>query len=131
MNNQKKYLYILLWGTGMYTLQNFISNPNNRAQIIISIAIAYLIYTANQVIMTDIFYSNKYLRHSIPMLTMNCVLIPINILIFRINHKIITVQNVFGYIFFNVVVLIIYILQHLYHKKNINRQLTRRINLLD
>lgn len=128
---QLKYLVIILWGTSMYALQDFINNPNTRIQILMSIGIAFLIYTANQIFMTEKFYTNKYLRHAIPILIMNCVLIPINIVIARVNEYEFGNVDMVGYLLFNVIILIIYILQQVYYKNRINRQLKAKISSLE
>jgi len=130
-HKKQKYLVIILWGTSMYALQDFMNKPNARIQILMSIGIAFLIYTANQIFMTNKLYSNKYLRHVLPMLIMNCVLIPINVVIAIANDYKFADADIKGYLIFNVIILIIYILQHVYYKNRINRQLRAKISTLE
>lgn len=131
--NQKKHRYfiVIIWGTCMYALQDFINNPNIRIQILMMIGIAFLIDTANQIFMKDKFYTNKYLRHTIQIFIMNCVLIPINVVIARLNEYKIVTADIVCYFLFNVVVLFIYILQHVYYKNQINKQLKTKISTLE
>lgn len=131
MYNNQKYLIVLLWGTSIYTFQKFMENPSDRLHIILTIAISYLIYTANQIFMTDKFYNHKYLRHAIPMLIMNCILIPLNIMYGLVNDYEFSRPDFIGYFLFNLVVLTLYILQHIYYKKQINRQLESKVSKLD
>ncbi len=132
MNSKNnKYKIILLWGVGMYAFQKFLSDPQSRLQIVFSILISFLIYSANEIIMTDAFYKNKYLRHFIPLLIMNLVLIPINLIYTITNSYKYTTSNYIQYIIFNICVLVLYILQHHFYKKGINKLLTSKISSID
>ena len=100
----------VIWGACMYALQNFLQNPDSRIQIIMSMGIAFLILLANKLLVTNSIYNNKILRYLIPILIMNFVLIPINILIAILmdySFKNIDLKN---YIMFNIIVFAIYIL---------------------
>lgn len=121
----------IIWGACMYALQNFLQNPDSRIQIIMSIGIAFLILLANKRLVTNSIYRSKILRYLIPMLIMNFVLIPINILsaiLMDYSLKNIDIKN---YIMFNIIVFAIYFIQNLYHKSKINRQLKVKVSTLE
>ena len=121
----------IIWGACMYALQSFLQNPDSRIQIIMSMGIAFLILLANKLLVTNSIYNNKILRYLIPILIMNFVLIPINILIAILmdySFKNIDLKN---YIMFNIIVFAIYMIQNLYHKSKINKQLKAKISALE
>lgn len=130
-NNTQKYKIILLWGIGMYVFQELLSNPQARIQILVSIAISFLIYSANQMVMTNAFYNNKFLRHAIPILIMNCILLPINLIYSVTNSYKFTRSDYLGYFLFNILILIIYVLQHHYFKKRINNLLKVKLSIIE
>jgi len=126
MNN--KYYSSVIWGTGMYAFIKFIDQPDQRLQIIACIVIAFFIYSANQLIMTDFFYRHKVLRYLVPLAIMNVIIVPINVIITKINGGTFSSNHIWYYSLFNIVVLIIYILQHQYQKQQINKYLKLKQN---
>ncbi len=130
-NKNYKYKTILLWGLGMYVFQKFLSDPQARIQIIFYIVISLLIYSANAFFMTNAFYNHKYLRHAVPLLIMNCVLIPVNLIHTITNAYTLTSSDILKYLSFNSLVLMIYVLQYRFYKKRINESLKTKISSID
>lgn len=121
----------IIWGACMYALQNFLQNPDSRIQILMSMGIAFLILLANKLLISNSIYNNKILRYLMPMLIMNLILIPINILIAIITDYSFKNIDIRGYILFNIIVFTIYIIQNLYHKNKINKHLKAKVSTLE
>lgn len=121
----------IIWGACIYALQNFMQNPNSRIQILTSIGIAFLIILVNKLLVTKRIYSNKILRYLIPMLIMNFLLIPINILYTIVMDYSFKNIDIRGYILFNIIIFIIYVIHNLYQKDKINKHLKAKVSTLD
>lgn len=131
MHNKKiRFLIILLWGTGVYTLQSFVENPEKRVQIITTILVAFVINFINQFATRDRIYKNRLILYTLPIIVMNLVLLPLNLLAIYLGKYTLTSFHIVIYLVFNLFVLLANILQHVYRRKRINDQLQIKLENL-
>lgn len=125
----RSFLVYILYGFGAYTVSQFIRFKEERSEILILIGLAIVIGIVIDLLVTEKIYRSKYLRHIVPLMIVNLVLIPYNI--YRYNEIYKESEFWIAVLLWNIGLGILYSYLDYSRKKRVNQLLASKVKTLN